>query len=393
MADAALVFFGSALFLAGALALVLLARHRRRRRRRARGSSDPAGDYLPRTRWEHGRGGLNYSSFVFMDVDGDGKFGLADRPMAGIVVRAYDEKGAFLAAVRTNNGGFANFVMSARKRRAILRAPGTYRFSVSAPPGWRVSTANQDQSLRLEEMPGSPAGLVGEDLPRAVGLSPARFVRGKAAADATLSINAGGKALETRRIAPGDFFFDVPADADMLAISGSGLDRRLTLSPYGTDLGLLRPGAIAPETVLETIGLDDVTALSFQKIPSGYAGLDWRNLNVLTSQYVNGSEGYLNGNLTHGYVAYTSSGHPAEFGRDAPFGFHSAMISAAWLSSEGEVALIESWLGDELAARDEVVLSALAPVHYAPMLRAVTRVRISTRHGWQAVLGQLVLVR
>ena len=48
------------------------------------------------------------------------------------------------------------------------------------------------------------------------------------------------------------------------------------------------------------------------------------------------------------------------------------MLTAAWLRSEGELALIESWLGDELVASDEVMLSALAPVHYAPMLKGPT---------------------
>jgi len=67
------------------------------------------------------------------------------------------------------------------------------------------------------------------------------------------------------------------------------------------------------------------------------------------------------------------------------------MLAAAWLASEGEVALVESWLGEELIASDEIVLSALAPVHYAPMLKAVTRVRISTRHHWQAVLDDLIV--
>ena len=67
------------------------------------------------------------------------------------------------------------------------------------------------------------------------------------------------------------------------------------------------------------------------------------------------------------------------------------MLAAAWLASEGELALVESWLGEELIASDEIVLSALAPVHYAPMLKAVTRVRISTRHHWQAVLDDLIV--
>ncbi|TKB14187.1 MAG: hypothetical protein E5V75_19115 [Mesorhizobium sp.] len=389
----ALILLVSALFLAGAIALIILARHLHRTRRKARGSADPARDYAPRTNWSGGRGTLNYSSFVFMDVDGDGKFGEADRPIGGIVVRAYDEKGAFLAAVRTNNGGFANFVMSTKKRRAVLRKPGTYRFCVSVPKGWRVSTGNENQSLRLSGLPGSPAGLVGEDLPAMVGLSPSRFVRGIAEAEATLSLLGKGRLLETRPIAPGSFHIDLPAEADTLAIAGSGLDRRLALSPYPADLGLLRPGAIAAKAALETVGFDDVTALPFQKVPSGHGGLDWRNLNALTSQYVKDSEGYLNGNLSGGHVTYTSSGHPAEFGRATPFGFHSAMLAAAWLASEGEVALVESWLGDDLVASDEIVLSALTPVHYAPMLKAVTRVRISTKHYWQAVLDELVLAR
>ncbi|PBB89428.1 hypothetical protein CK215_27345 [Mesorhizobium sp. WSM3864] len=393
MADNALVLFISVLVIAGAIALIAFALRWRRKRRRARGSADPTRDYAPRTAWGQTSGKVNFSSFVFMDVDGDGKFGQADRPIAGIVVRAYDETGAFLAAVRTNNGGFANFVMSSKKRRAVLCKPGTYQFSVSVPKGWRVSTGNEIQSLRLDAVPGAPAGLAGEDLPKAVGISPARFIRGKAAAEAALHVLGKGRVLETWQLPPGDFLIGLHGDADTLAISGSGLDRRLALTPYPADLGLLRPNAIADDSALEMIGFDAVTILPFQKIPCGHAGLEWRNLNTLTSQYVKDSEGYLNGNLLRGRVAYTSSGHPAEFADTTPFGFHSVMLTAAWLASEGEVALVESWLGEELVASDEIALSALAPVHYAPMLKAVTRVRISTKHYWQAVLDRLLLVR
>ncbi|CDX20308.1 conserved exported hypothetical protein [Mesorhizobium sp. ORS 3324] len=392
MAEAFILFI-SALVLAGAVALVAPALRWRRRRRKVRGSPDPARDYAPRTDWSGSRGQLNYSSFVFMDVDGDGKFGQADRPMSGIVVRAYDGKGALLAALRTNNGGFANFPMSTTKRRAVLRAPGTYRFCVSVPKGWRVTTGNEDQLMRLNAVPGSPAGLAGEDLPAMVGLSPARFVRGVTEAGVTLSLLGKGRLLETSQIAPGSFHLDLPAEADALTISGSGLDRRLALSPYPADLGLLRAGAIAAEVALETIGFDGVTALPFQKVPCGHGGLDWRNLNALTSLYIKDSQGYLNGNLSDGYTTYTSSGHPAEFASATPFGFHSVKLTAAWLNAEGEVALVESWLGGDLVASDEIVLSALAPVHYAPMLKAATRVRLSTRHYWQLVLDELVLAR
>ncbi|TIW18585.1 MAG: hypothetical protein E5V65_12460, partial [Mesorhizobium sp.] len=142
---------------------------------------------------------------------------------------------------------------------------------------------------------------------------------------------------------------------------------------------------------LITIGFDDVTTRGLCKIPSGHAGLDWYNLNAMARDHTKNSEGYVNGNVSGAYIAYTSSGHPAEFARAAPFGFHSVMLTAAWLGSEGETALVESWLEDEPVARDEITLSALAPVHYVPMLKAVTRVRLSTKHHWQMVLDDLVL--
>ncbi|RVB60235.1 hypothetical protein ENZ75_32655, partial [Mesorhizobium sp. M7A.F.Ca.CA.002.04.1.1] len=82
---------------------------RKRSRRKGRRQTNPAADYAVRTDWS-GRGGmLNYSSFVYFDVDRDGKYGAGDRPMAGIMVRLYDEAGKLAASARTNNAGFANF--------------------------------------------------------------------------------------------------------------------------------------------------------------------------------------------------------------------------------------------------------------------------------------------
>ncbi|MDX8443430.1 hypothetical protein [Mesorhizobium australafricanum] len=394
MADTALVVLVSTLVLAGATALIAIALRRRRKRRKARGNPNPAGDYAPRVKWGPTSGKLNFSSFVYMDVDGDGTYGEADRPMAGIVVRLYDERGTFLASARSNAAGFANFPMSSKRRSAAIQRPGVYRFSVSVPPGWRASSANEDQPVRMLEAPGSLVGLAGEGLPKPVGLAPRRTVSGStpAGTGATLSVMGKGQLLESRAL-PADaaFRFPLGIDADEIVIAGSGLDRRLRLSAYPVDLGLLSPGALAPDATLKAIGFDDITPRGLCKVPSGHAGLDWRNLNAMAHDHTANSEGYVNGNVSGAYIAYTSSGHPAEFGRGAPFGFHSVMLTAAWLGSEGETALVESWLGEELVASDEIMLSALAPVHYAPMLKAVTRVRISTRHHWQAVLDDLVV--
>jgi hypothetical protein len=327
-----------------------------------------------------------------MDVDGDGTYGLGDRPMAGIMVRLYDERGGFLAGARTNPAGFANFPMATRRRRARIRAPGTYRFSVSVPPGWRASGANADQSIRLLDAPGSVVGLVGEDLPKPVGLAPDRVLSGRmpAAVEATLSVMGKGQLLESRPLGA-DTAFRIPlaVEADTVVVSG-GFDRQLALSAYPTDLGLLTP-AIAAGAALSTIGFDDVTTRGLRKVPTGHAGLSWRNINAMAGDHTKNSEGYVNGNVSGDHIAYTSSGHPAEFGRQQPFGLHSMMLTAAWLASEGETALIESWLGGVLVARNEITLSALTPCHYAPMLKAVTRVRLSTKHHWQLVVDDLVL--
>ncbi|WP_137933646.1 hypothetical protein [Mesorhizobium comanense] len=368
---------------------------RARLRRRARRRADPARDYAIRTDWQRSTGTVNYSSFVYFDVDRDGRYGVADRPMAGIMVRLFDEQGGLLAAARTNNGGFANFAMSTSSADAAIRSPGAYRFAVSVPPGWRAPSANETQLQHFRAAPGSPAGLLSQDLPGPVGLAPARSLAGRLAqgSTATLSVMAKGEVLESRTPAPGSTFrLDLADEADMMVAAGGGLDRRLALSPYPTDLGLLSPHAMESDTALRVVGFDDVTGRGFRKIPCGHAGLDWRNLNAMAQDYTKGSEGYVNGNVSGDHVAYTSSGYSAEFSREIPFGFHSVLLSAAWLKAEGEVALIESWLGDKLIASDEVVLSALTPLHYAPMLRHVTRVRLSTKHCWQMVLDDLVLL-
>ncbi|RJT36450.1 hypothetical protein D3227_20060 [Mesorhizobium waimense] len=390
------IFIASGLVLAAAALLALLLRQARDRKI-ARRRANPANDYAVRTRWGPSTTStLNFSSFVYMDVDGDGKYGLADRPIAGIMVRLFDERGVFVKAARSNNGGFANFTMSTKRRRTALRAPGLYRFSVSVPPGWRASGANENQSIRLHAAPESLVGLAGDGLPTPVGLVPGRHLAGRmqAAAQATLTVMGNeGEVLESRTLAPGTSFrVDLAGGADAVEISGGGLDRRLALSSYPTDLGLLSPGSVAPDAALRAIGFDDVTKRSLRKVPCGHAGLDWRNLNAMSRDNTRDSEGYVNGNVSGDHIAYTSSGHPAEFGRDRPFGFHSVMLTAAWLACEGEIALVESWLGEELLRSDEIVLSALTPCHYAPLLNAVTRVRLSTRHHWQLVVDDLVLV-
>jgi hypothetical protein len=369
---------------------------RRRKVRNSREAGDPARDYAPRRDWNRGTGRLNYSSFVYFDVDRDGRYSLGDRPMGGIVARLSGAAGHILTA-RTNGNGFANFTTSTVKRRAHVGKAGTYAFTVSVPPGWVCTSGNAVQSREFHLIEGAPAGIGTDEMVKPVGLAPIRALSGRVAdAAATVAILKGGQVLATETVGPAaDFRIRLPDEADAVLIAGIGPDRRLVLSTYPANVGVLSPErpALDAEAALETIDFDGVNPRGLRKIPSGYAGLNWFNLNAMARDFAGSSEGYVNGNTSGDHICYTSSGHPAEFWSERPFGFHSAMISSAWLRSEGETARIESWSGDRLVADDEIVVSALTPVHYAPMLNDITRVRFSSKHYWQLAIDDLVLAR
>jgi hypothetical protein len=367
-----------------------------RKRSRSRRRGDPSKDYPPRQDWSRGAGKLNYSSFVYFDLDHDGRYGLGDRPMAGIVSRL-SRAGSHLLTSRTNANGFANFVMSTTSRRAQIKSPGTYEFAISIPPGWVCTSGNEVQSKEFHLIEGAPAGIGSDEMVRPVGLAPIRTLSGRAAgAEAAISVLKANRILLSETVAPGaGFRIEVPGEADTVRIDGPGLARLLALSPYPTHVGVLSTERTPVDTnaVLETIDFNDVTSRGLRKIPSGFAGLNWFNLNAIARDFASNNDGYVNGNTSGDHMCYTSSGNPAELWSDRPFGFHSVMISVAWLRAEGETARIESWRGDVLAATDEITVSALTPVHYAPMLKDVTRIRFSSKHHWQLVIDDLVLAR
>ena len=370
---------------------------RRRRKQASQLPGNPSRDYAASDPKRRLAGSLNYSSFVYLDVDRDGRYSVGDPPMGGIKVRLSGAAGHLFSS-RTNVNGFANFSMSARSRKAPIRSPGTYCFEVSVPPGWTCTSKNDIQTMAFDVVEGSPAGIGAADMVRPVGLAPIRYASGRTDNEVRAKILAvrSGAVLSAEMLDPGsDFRFQVPEDAEELVLEWEGIGRRLMLSPYPTHLGLISPkrACLDASAALETIDFDGVTARGLRKIPSGYAKLNWFNLNVVARDFHGGSEGYVNGNTSGDHSCYTSSGHPAEIWSDQPFGFHSVMLGGAWLTAEGETAKIESWLGETLVATDLVRVSALGPVHYAPMLKAVTRIRLSSKTYWQLVVDDLTLAR
>jgi hypothetical protein len=287
--------------------------------------------------------------------------------------------------------------MSTTSRKAQIRSAGSYTFAVSIPPGWVSTGGGEVQTMAFDLIEGSPAGIGSAEMVKPVGIAPVRLVRGRTASEAaTVSFSGSGEVLLQATLKPNSGFnINVPDGADVIMVDGPGFGRSLTLSTYPTDLGILasQRAAMGADAILETIDFNDVTSRGLRKIPSGHAGLNWFNLNAISRDFQGGNEGYVNGNTSGDHLCYTSSGHPAELWSDKPFGFHSVMLSSAWLRSEGEICIVESWQADRLVARDEITVSALTPVHYAPMLPDITRVRFSSKHYWQIAVDDLVIAR
>jgi hypothetical protein len=231
-----------------------------------------------------------------------------------------------------------------------------------------------------------------------VGLAPHRVVCGRLADGARLLVVSRSGATvvdETEITDQTGFRYDVPDLADAVELSAGEWRRRLDTLAYPIDIGLVDPARrlLDPGRTEQIIDFEDVNARGLRKIPSGYAGLNWFNLNAMARDFSGSTHGYVNGNTSGDWVAYTSSGHPAEVSATDAFNFIGVCLSAAWLDSEGETGKIEIWRGHSLVACDTVVLSALTPVYYTPMISDVTRIRFSTEHWWQMVLDDLVIAR
>jgi hypothetical protein len=353
-------------------------------------------DYLPRSDWSGSSGKLNYSAFVFLDVDRDGRYGIADRSLGGVLV-SLSEGGRIIATARSNANGFANFVSSTKKKSASIRAPGIYRFAASVPPGWRTTTENAVQEQTVFLSSGSISGLAAESMLQPIGLAPERNLRATVAQGekAEITALADGRSVDRTSVNEGRFSYSIPESADQVRVTTSSVDYCFAVCGYPIDAGLLTPGRDAPSAgkTMEAIDFESVTTRGLRKVPCGYGSLDWSNFNAMARDFTPGSQGYQNGATSGDYIAYTSSGHPAEISSDQPFDFLSVAMSAAWRDAEGEVAEVTAWRGKSLISRDKITLSYLVPVIYTPRLGGVTSVKFTTEHYWQLVIDDLKIAR
>ena len=334
-------------------------------------------------------GEMNTSVLVFRDINRNGIYDIGDRSMPRIAVElAKPDKRTHVEW--TNVSGFANFRMSVLRRDREVTDPGHYSFQVMPPPGWSVTTGNGLQDSDYVVLPGAPGDMIALKTTHPVGLAPDLTISGVAAPGSSLS--ASGPQGVSRSIKAGtDGRFSIPATQGDWQIEASpgNIVRKVTVTGSPVILSNLanKPAALEqPLPALHIVGFDDLmTTAAVFEVPSGYGGLDWYNF-VAMHQRFTGGPGYINGTVSGEYIAYNSSGHPAQISSATPFDFVGASFGAGWDDAESETLHIKAWRGEALAYEDELPLSATGPVTFAADYRGITRLEIRTQHYWQAVI-------
>ena len=351
-----------------------------------------AQDYYPKRAWSTVSGGqMNTSLLVFRDLNRNGVYDLGDRPMPRVAVELDKPSGDTIMRL-TNVDGFANFRMSATQRDLEVVGPGHYAFRVVPPPGWSVTTGNASQESDYAASPGSPGDMIALDTTHPVGLAADLTISGSVAAGSRVSLTGPDGAAAAAEVgpdgrfsvavAPGEWLVDVTAD-------GATERRKIVVGAAPVVLSAFsgKGGAAAePLPDQHVVGFDDLmTAPGVFEIPSGYGGLDWYNLVAAHQRFYDGP-GYINTAMSGEFVAYNSSGHPAEVSSDKPFDFTGAYFGVAWDDAEGETLVLKAWRGDQPVYEDQLALSATGPVYFAADYRRITRLEIRTQHYWQAAI-------
>lgn len=330
----------------------------------------------------------NISTFVYRDRNRNGLYDLGDYPMTKVITAmAQDGEGREL--VESNLNGYANFSTSADpEKEPLIGTPGTYEFTVLPPPDWDVTSGNQTQTIEFVDAPGWMLGLRPASSLVPVGLAQRPLILGiNGAGDvARVELVQGDTILGGRDVAAGAAFGFQVAPGDYVLRSGAA-ERPVTFRSdpvvVGTVTQTRRP--TRPETV---ITFDDIFDHDLLKVPNGYGGLNWTDLNAIHRDMVIG-QGYANGVTSGEHTAYSTNLRPGQFWSERPFDLYGFDITIAWQEAEGEFATIDIYRGEELVRSDRLSLSIFGPVTYQPNIGGVTRVSITTERGWQAVIDDV----
>lgn len=350
--------------------------------------------YAPKVWGDLSGGQMNFSSFVFRDLNRNGIYDLGDRPMAKVAVTMSGERGLDRVQ-RSNLDGYANFEMSGTQPDKAIAVPGHHSFRVVPPPGWSITTGNAMQESDFVALPGAPGDIIGKTPMKPVGLAPNLAIRGSidvAKFDGRPTVTASGpNGPEGVIDLAVDGSFDIPVSPGKWTIKIEGgnvgtIERMVDVVNVPVRLARIAPGdGDAPASSVSVADFDRLAAgQSVLKVPSAYASVGWSNFVAIQNQYY-GGEGYVNGTVSGTHVVYNSSGHPVDLHSDRPFDFLGGYFSVAWLDAEGEVLHVKAWRGDTLLHQDDIPLSALGPVYFDARYTGLTRLEFATEHYWQFV--------
>ena len=334
------------------------------------------------------RSEVHISQYVFHDLNRSGTYDLGDRSMAHVVVAVGDGETA-VAAVRSNVNGFANISTSATGEDALINHTGTFEYVVIPPPGSWVTTGNGTQLIDVIVVPDTNGLLAAARMPDPVGIAQYTFIRGTYEGNlpAVARVVLNGETIAESSVHP-DGQFLIPIDSGEYLLEVGDSQRDVQVGGYPVDIGTMSVVSI-DITDAETLGFDDLAPLGLQKVPNGYGGIGWFNLNAMSSQFTPDGVGYQNGTTSGFNIAYTSSGHPAELYHEDGFDFLSANITVAWPDGEGEQVVFEYYREEELIATDSIGLSAYGPISYQPMMENVTFIKITPLHYWQVIFDDV----
>jgi hypothetical protein len=359
-------------------------------------AGDASSYYGKRTNWDSLAGGAaNISTFAFRDANRNGVYDLEDRPMAGVVFELLGPNN-YRAVTRSNIDGFGNFKMSVLKQADIV-TPGEYTYRAITPPDWELTSANDVQHTSFKVQPGSLADMVSSTPAAPVGFAQSLKIAGRVNFSPSIKVTAIAPSGEKKDISidPNGNFIIIAKKGtwsiEVTDITTRKVKRAITVVNSPVVLSTIVLGEPESEVVFHTrtLGFDDlITSKSVLEVPSGYGDVSWRNWVATQNHYYEGP-GYINNTISGEYLAYNSSGHPAEVFEENPFDFLGAYFGVGWDNAEGETVRLEGWRGDKRVYYDEFELSALGPVYFAANYTDVTRLKFSTLHYWQFVCDDI----
>lgn len=347
----------------------------------------------------------NISHYIYHDLNSNGVYDSNDRVLSGIGVTMMTPDGISVTQ-RSNIHGFANYTTMLDSSVADIGSPGEYIFTVSIPPGWKISSNNSVQAITFNANKSSRPGITAEHTPEPTGLSQELTISGTPRLVKELLDTRESMKKTVIRITDPDnqvttidtefgkqFILPASAGKWQLDFTHAGqlnyLTRNIMINSTPVHLGNLVIDSVNrydTETDLHTHTEDfeNITEAAISKIPMQDNEMQWINMIAVENAIYRG-DGYINNTVSGNYIGYNTSGYPVTIQRSKPFDFVGGYFGVAWPEGEGESLVAKAWRDDQLVSTDSFSLSAYGPVWFQADYISITRLELSTDHYWQFV--------